>query len=68
MNWANATLKVIWALFVDDAAFAALVVGWLALTGLFARVGLNSSLDGALLFCGLGLILVHGALRKARSR
>jgi hypothetical protein len=68
MSWVNATLKAIWALFVDDAAFAALVVGWLALTGLFARVGLNSSLDGALLFCGLGLILVHGAMRKTRSR
>ena len=67
MNWASATIKVIWALFVDDAAFAALVVGWLALTGLFARVGLNSSLGGALLFGGLGLILVHGALRRTRS-
>jgi len=68
MSWANATLKVIWALFVDDAAFAALLVGWLALTGWFAAIGLNSSLDGALLFCGLGLILVHGALRRTRSR
>lgn len=68
MNWANATLKVIWALFVDDAAFAASVAGWLALVGLFAMIGLNSSLDGALLFGGLGLILVHGALRRTRSR
>jgi hypothetical protein len=68
MSWANATLRVIWALFVDDAAFAALVVGWLALAALFATIGFNSSLNGVLLFCGLGLILVHGSLRRTRSR
>ena len=67
MRWAVAVVKAIWALFVDDAAFVAVTIAWLALMVLLATTGLHSRWDGALLFCGLGIILVHGALRRTRS-
>lgn len=68
MKWGVAVVKAIWALFVDDAVFVAVAIVWLALMVLLATTGLHSRWDGALLFCGLALILVHGALRKTRSR
>ena len=68
MNWGIAIAKAIWALFVDDAVFVAMAVGWLALVYLLATIGFHSRWDGAMLFCGLGLILLHGALRRTRSR
>jgi hypothetical protein len=68
MKWGVAVVKAIWALFVDDASFVAIAIAWLALVDLLAASGLHSRWDGVLLFCGLGVILVHGALRKTRSR
>ncbi len=68
MNWGIAIAKAIWALFVDDAAFVAMTVAWLALMYLLAATGFHSRWDGAMLFCGLGLILLHGALRRTRIR
>jgi len=61
-------LAAIWSLFVDDALFAALMLTWLALIYLLALTGVDSVWRGALLFAGLGLILVHGGSRKTRSR
>jgi hypothetical protein len=68
MKQVAAVLASIWSLFVDDALFAALIVGWLALIYLLAIAGFDSGWRGALLFGGLVLILMHGAWRKARSR
>jgi hypothetical protein len=68
MRWGVAVVKAIWALFVDDAAFVAMAIVWLALMVLLATTGLHSRWDGVLLFCGLGMILVYGALRRTRSR
>jgi hypothetical protein len=61
-----AVLASIWLLFVDDAWFAAFIIGWLALIYLLALAGVDSGWRGALLFGGLGLILMHGAWRKSR--
>ena len=68
MKQVVAVLISIWSLFVDDAVFAAFVVAWLALVYLLALTGVDSAWPGALLFGGLGLILMHGAWRKTRSR
>jgi hypothetical protein len=68
MKQVAAVLASIWSLFVDDALFATLMAGWLALIYLLALAGLDSGWRGALLFGGLGLILIHGAWRKTRSR
>ncbi len=68
MSWADAVVKTIWDLFVDDAAFAAAVVAWLALMRALPAIGFNPGWACWLLFCGLGLILALGALRRARAR
>lgn len=68
MKWGVAVVKAIWALFVDDAAFVVIAIAWLGLMYLLATTGFHSRWDGALLFCGLGMILVHGALRRTRNR
>jgi hypothetical protein len=68
MRQVAAVLASIWSLFVDDAWFATFMVGWLALIYLLALAGVDSGWHGALLFGGLGVILMHGASRKSRSR
>jgi hypothetical protein len=68
MKPVSAVLASIWSLFVDDALSAALIVAWLALIYLLALTGVEPGWRGALLFGGLGLILLHGAWRKTRSR
>jgi hypothetical protein len=68
MKQVAAILTSIWSLFVDDALFAALIVAWMTLTYLLALSGFESVWRGALLLGGLGLILMHGAWRKTRSR
>jgi hypothetical protein len=67
MKQIAAVLASIWSLFVDDVLFATLIVAWLALSCLLAPVGVASGWHGVMLIAGLGLILVHGAWRKARS-
>jgi hypothetical protein len=67
MKWGVAVAKAIWALFVDDAAFVVMAIVWLGLMVLLATTGFHSRWDGVLLFCGLGIVLVHGALRRTRS-
>jgi hypothetical protein len=68
MKQVAAVLASIWSLFVDDGVFAALIVTWLALIYLLALAGFESGGRGALLFGGLGLILMHGAWRTIRTR
>jgi hypothetical protein len=67
MSWASAVLKAIWHLFVDDAAFALLVAGWLALMWALPALGLKPIWDRGLLFLGLSVILVYVALRRAKA-
>jgi len=67
MNWASVVLQTIWSLFVDDGAFALSAAAWLAFMWLLPAVGLNPIWNCGLLFFGLGLILVHGVLRRTKD-
>jgi hypothetical protein len=59
----------LWGLFVDDGVFAGAIVVWLVLVGLvLPRLDLPGWLPAILLFAGLAVILVLGALRAARQR
>jgi hypothetical protein len=68
MKQVVAILTSIWSLFVDDVPFAALIVALLLLIYWLVLTGVDSIWHGALLFGGLGLILIHGAWRKIRLR
>lgn len=58
-----------WGLFVDDGVFAGAILLWLVLAGLgLPRLALPLWLPGPLLFAGLAVILVAGALRACRKR
>lgn len=58
-----------WGLFVDDGVFAGAILLWLMLAGFgLPRLGLPLWLPGPLLFAGLAVILVGGALRACRKR
>ncbi len=66
------TLRIVWSefigLFVDDAAFAACIVAWIALTGLgLPRLAWPSPWPALVLFAGLAAILIESATRRARS-
>jgi hypothetical protein len=62
----------LWGLFVDDGVFAGAIVLWLLVGwGVLPHVGLSrldhlAWLPAVLLFAGLAVILVFGALRAAR--
>ena len=54
-------------LFVDDGPFAAAIVLWLAFVyGALSRLDGARAWGAAVLFGGLAVILVAGALRRAR--
>lgn len=56
-------------LFVDDGAFAAAILAWLAVAWLvLPRLGLAPGLPPVLLAVGLAAILVASAARQARRR
>jgi hypothetical protein len=56
------------SLFVEDGSLALAILAWLAVMGLFiARFEAFSAWHGAVLFAGLGLILIENTLRKART-
>jgi hypothetical protein len=67
MGWIRAVAREIYGLFVDDGAFALLILLWLAIVwqGL-PRLGFPPQWTGALLFAGLALLLVGSAMRYAR--
>ena len=55
-------------MFVDDGAFAAAIVIWLAVIAALARfVAGSGPWAGGLLFLGLAAILVESAVRGARK-
>lgn len=66
MGWLVTVWSEFLGLFVDDAAYAGAIVAWLvACRLLLPRLALPPSLPPVLLFVGLALILMVGALRKA---
>ena len=68
MNWIRNILREVIGLFVDDSSFAALIALWIALLWVgrhYLRGGMGS---GAILFLGLGLILIGSVVRFAKRR
>ncbi len=68
MKWLKTVAKEVFGLFIDDSSFALAIlfligVVWLA----DSRVMFLKEWGGVILFLGLGVILVEGCLRKARS-
>jgi hypothetical protein len=55
-------------LFVDDGAFAAAIVLWLAVVAALTRLVPDAAAwAGGVLFVGLAAILVESAMRRARK-
>jgi hypothetical protein len=55
-------------LFIDDGSFALAIVVWIAvLWFLAARVLHGATWSGAVLFAGLGLILLASTIRRSRQ-
>lgn len=69
MNWVRVAWREMFALFVDDAAYSAAIVAWVAVTGVG---GLLVPRDAGWIapgfFLGCALILVTGACRAARRQ
>jgi hypothetical protein len=67
MSWGRAALREMFALFVDDAAYSAAIVAWVAVAALG---GLLAPQQGAWiapgLFLGCAVILVAGTCCTAR--
>jgi len=62
----NRAMRKLIGLFVDDGSFAAAILIWLVVAGLWAKLGTPDATKGPLLFAGLALILVGSAARGAR--
>jgi len=68
MQWIKTIFGELYAVFVDDASFAIAIALWAVLLWfLVPHLGLPGRWNGALLFSGLCVILVEGALRRARK-
>lgn len=66
MNVVRAIIAELVALFVDDWTFAAAVLAWLAVVGLFAHtISVPSFWHGIVLFGGLTGILIESVTRRA---
>ena len=66
MRWIGKTGERLLSLFVDDFAYAGIILGWLALNWLlFAHVGLRGYWRALVLFSGLATILAASAWRRA---
>lgn len=67
MRALSAILKEIAGLFVEDGSLALVVLVWLALVALLARLA-PAGWDGAVLFLGLAALLAENTRRRARRR
>ena len=68
MHWISGIAKEIFGLFVDDGHFAIAIIVWLGVIwflSLHILEGIGWS--GAVLFAGLGLILLRSAIVRARQ-
>lgn len=69
MKLVKAVFSELFALFVDDGSFAALILIWIAVVWLLcSRVLANPAWGAALLFVGLVVILLESAARRSRQR
>ena len=68
MSWLRTIGSEVLALFVDDGAFAAAILVWLAIVGLSrTALGLGAFWSGAVLFVGLAAALLYSVVRRARA-
>ena len=66
MQWISAIAKELFGLFVDDGTFAIAILLWLGVVWfLSGRMLQGIGWSGAILFAGLGLILLQSTLRRA---
>ncbi len=68
MNWIRSIVREVIGLFVDDGSFAALIVLWIALVWVSRHYLQVPTSGGAILFLGLGLILIGSVIRFSRRR
>lgn len=68
MGWLKSGAREVLGLFVDDGAFAALILAWLAFSwAVMPRLDVAMPWKGLLLAAGLLAILVESAARRARD-
>ena len=69
MGWMRTVVREFWGLFVDDGSFAVAIVVWVGVVWcLVGRFGASGAVGAAVLFGGLGVVLVVSLLRFARRR
>ena len=68
MQWLKTIAVELFALFVDDGAFAVAILAWLVVAGLaLPHIGIPAPLKGPVLFAGLAVVLIESATRRARK-
>jgi hypothetical protein len=68
MQWLKTISSELFRLFVDDGSFAAAIIIWLGISWLLsAHFFQHAEWSGAVLFAGLGLILLESTTRRARK-
>jgi len=67
MNWINAALGELFALFVDNVRFTIAILAWIAFATLeLPKLSITISWDAPLLFLGCAIILVVSVWRAAK--
>jgi len=67
MNWINAALGELFALFVDNVRFTVAILAWIAFGTLeLPKLSINMGWDAPLLFLGCAIILVISVWRAAK--
>lgn len=68
MQWITGIAKEIFGLFVDDGYFAIAIIVWLGVIWFLSpHILAGNDWSGAILFAGLGLILLWSAIVRARQ-
>jgi hypothetical protein len=68
MRWMKTIVQELFGLFIDDGSFAFAIVAWIGvLWFLGGRVLYSAAWSGAVLFAGLGLILLASTIRRSRQ-
>jgi hypothetical protein len=68
MRWMKTIVQELFGLFIDDGSFALAIVVWIGVLWFLAgRVLYSAAWCGAVLFAGLGLILLASTIRRSRQ-
>ncbi len=67
MGWLRTVVREVYGLFVDDGSFAVAIAVWVGVVWVVVRrFGVSGGVGAAVLFGGLGVILVESLWRFAR--